>query len=113
MFARATQLGKECNVKVDAAMISDVPGYTWGTIAAMSQAGIKYFSAAPNYFDRIGNILVQWEDKPFYWVSPSGKEKLLVWIPWRGYALSHGLPGVVRELCGGLYGPVDEGQLSL
>ena len=94
LFARATQLGAECHVKVDAAMISDVPGYTWGTVAAMSQAGIKYFSAAPNYFDRIGNILVEWEDKPFYWVSPSGKEKVLVWIPWRGYALSHGLPGL-------------------
>jgi hypothetical protein len=94
LFGRATQLGQQFNVKVDAAMISDVPGYTWGTITAMAQAGIKYFSAAPNYFDRIGNILVQWEDKPFYWVAPSGKEKLLVWIPYRGYALSHGLPGL-------------------
>ena len=94
LFGRATQLAKESGVKVDAAMISDVPGYTWGTVTAMAQAGIKYFSAAPNYFDRIGDILVQWEDKPFYWVSPSGKEKLLVWIPYRGYALSHGLPGL-------------------
>ncbi|HEY6900224.1 MAG TPA: polysaccharide lyase family protein, partial [Puia sp.] len=94
LFGRATQLAQQCGVKVDAAMISDVPGYTWGTVTAMAQAGIKYFSAAPNYFDRIGNILVQWEDKPFYWVSPSGKDKLLVWIPYRGYALSHGLPGL-------------------
>jgi hypothetical protein len=94
LFGRAAQLAQECNVKVDAAMISDVPGYTWGTVTAMAQAGIKYFSAAPNYFDRIGDILVQWEDKPFYWVSPSGKERLLVWIPYRGYALSHGLPGL-------------------
>lgn len=79
-------------VRVDAAMISDVPGYTWGTVTAMAQAGIKYFSAAPNYFDRIGDILQQWEDKPFYWISPSGKEKVLVWIPYKGYALSHGMP---------------------
>ena len=78
-------------VKVDAAMISDVPGYTWGTVTAMAQAGIKYFSAAPNYFDRIGDILPAWENRPFYWLSPSGKEKLLVWIPYKGYALSHGL----------------------
>lgn len=94
LFGRSQQLASDFGVKVDAAMISDVPGYTWGTITAMAQAGIKYFSAAPNYFDRIGDILVQWEDKPFYWVSPSGKEKLLVWIPYRGYALSHGLPGL-------------------
>lgn len=93
LFKYATELGEKTHTQVDAAMISDVPGYTWGTVTAMAQAGIKYFSAAPNYFDRIGDILVQWEDKPFYWGSPSGKEKVLVWIPFKGYALSHGMPG--------------------
>ena len=92
LFHYSTWLSQQCGVTTDAAMISDVPGYTWGTVAAMAQAGIKYFSAAPNFFDRIGNILQQVEDKPFYWVSPSGKEKVLVWIPYRGYALSHELP---------------------
>jgi len=90
LFKFATDLEKQTGAKVDAAMISDVPGYTWGTIQAMAQAGIKYFSAAPNYFDRIGDILPSWENKPFYWLSQSGKEKLLVWIPYKGYALSHG-----------------------
>ena len=92
LFHYSTTLSQQCGVTTDAAMISDVPGYTWGTVAAMAQAGIKYFSAAPNFFDRIGNILQQVEDKPFYWVSPSGEEKVLVWIPYRGYALSHELP---------------------
>jgi hypothetical protein len=55
----------------------------------MAQAGIRYFSAAPNFFDRIGTFMVEWQDKPFWWVSPSGKEKLLVWVPWTGYAMSH------------------------
>ena len=91
LFKASTRLSEKFQVTTDAAMISDVPGYTWGTVAAMNQAGIKYFSAAPNNFDRIGDILQQWEDKPFYWLSPSGKEKVLVWIPYRGYALSHGL----------------------
>ncbi len=91
LFKFSNGLARKCDVKVDAAMISDVPGYTWGTVTAMAQAGIKYFSAAPNYFDRIGDILQKWEDKPFYWVSPSGKEKVLVWIPYKGYALSHGI----------------------
>ena len=92
LFHRGTEVAALCGAKVDAAMISDVPGYTWGTVTAMAQAGIRYFSAAPNNFDRIGDILQQWEDKPFYWVGPGGKEKVLVWIPYRGYALSHGLP---------------------
>ena len=89
LFKYSTQLADHCGVTIDSAMISDVPGYTWGTVTAMAQAGIKYFSTAPNYFDRIGDILVKWENKPFYWISPSGKEKVLVWIPYKGYALSH------------------------
>lgn len=89
LFRYSGELGAKCGVKVDSAMASDVPGFTWGTVTAMAQAGIKYFSTAPNYFDRIGNMMVEWQDKPFWWVSRSGKEKVLVWIPWTGYALSH------------------------
>ncbi len=89
LFRFATKLSQETGVPVDSAMISDVPGYTWGTVPAMAQAGIKYFSVAPNYFDRIGDILVQWENKPFWWASPSGRERVLVWIPYMGYAMSH------------------------
>ncbi|HEU5122552.1 MAG TPA: glycoside hydrolase family 38 C-terminal domain-containing protein [Verrucomicrobiae bacterium] len=89
LFRFATKMSQETGVPIDTAMISDVPGYTWGTVSAMAQAGIKYFSAAPNYFDRIGNILQVWENKPFYWVAPDGKNKVLVWIPFWGYAMSH------------------------
>ena len=52
LFRYATQLGERTGVPIDSAMISDVPGYTWGTVTAMNQAGIRYFSVAPNYFDR-------------------------------------------------------------
>jgi alpha-mannosidase len=89
LFKYSTELSKKTGQRIDAAMISDVPGYTWGTVTAMAQAGIRYFSVAPNYFDRIGDILLKWENKPFWWVSPSGQEKVLVWIPLKGYALSH------------------------
>ncbi len=89
LFRYSTELGKQCGVRVDSAMISDVPGYTWGTVAAMAQAGIRYFSAAPNFFDRIGTFMVAWQDKPFWWVSPSGNERVLFWVPWTGYAMSH------------------------
>src|ERR1700757_5279 len=89
LFRYGTELGNLCGIAVDSAMISDVPGYTWGTVSAMAQAGIRYFSAAPNFFDRIGNFMVEWQDKPFWWISPSGNERVLVWIPWTGYAMSH------------------------
>jgi alpha-mannosidase len=89
LFRYSNELGNQCGVRVDSAMISDVPGYTWGTVSAMAQAGIRYFSAAPNYFDRIGTFMVAWQDKPFWWVSPSGNERVLFWVPWTGYAMSH------------------------
>jgi hypothetical protein len=89
LFRYSIELGKQCGVRVDSAMISDVPGYTWGTVSAMAQAGIRYFSAAPNFFDRIGTFMVAWQDKPFWWISPSGNERVLFWVPWTGYAMSH------------------------
>ncbi len=106
LFRYATQLSAETGVPIESAMISDVPGYTWGLVPAMAQAGIKYFSTAPNYFDRIGTILREWENKPFYWLGPDGKTKVLVWIPFWGYALSHVYnemtPKLVNDLCEGL-----------
>jgi alpha-mannosidase len=89
LFRYSTQLAEKTDVPIDSAMISDVPGYTWGTVPAMNQAGIRYFSVAPNFFDRIGDILVQWENKPFWWIGPDGESKVLVWIPFMGYATSH------------------------
>ena len=59
-------------------------GFTWGAVTAFSQAGIRYFSAAPNFFDRIGNFMATWQDKPFWWVGPSGKDKVLFWVPNNG-----------------------------
>ena len=85
----ATRLARELAVPVDSAMISDIPGHSWGLVSALSQAGIKYFSTSPNYFDRIGTAQVATADQPFWWEGPSGRERLLTWNSWMGYALSH------------------------
>jgi alpha-mannosidase len=106
LFRYSTQLAEKTGVPIDSAMISDVPGYTWGTVPAMNQAGIRYFSVAPNSFDRIGDILFQWEDKPFWWIGPDGESKVLVWIPFLGYSTSHVWGKLddkrTRELCDAL-----------
>jgi len=47
-----------------------------GIGSALNQSGIKYLAVAPNSGDRIGYVLSTWGDKPFYWVSQSGKEGL-------------------------------------
>ena len=36
---------------------------------------------------RIGTFMVTWQDRPFWWVGPSGKDRVLFWVPWTGYAM--------------------------
>lgn len=89
MMAYAAELSELCNMPIESAMISDVPGYTWSTVSAMAHAGVTYFSFAPNYFDRMGGTMKEWQNRPFWWVSPDGNNRVLCWCPSRGYALGH------------------------
>ncbi|MBM4060989.1 MAG: hypothetical protein FJ265_07815 [Planctomycetes bacterium] len=84
----ATQFAERFGVRIDTAMISDIPGHTWGLVPALAQAGIRYLSTSPNYFDRIGTAQVASADQPFWWEGPAG-ERVLTWNTWMGYALSH------------------------
>jgi len=102
----ANQLTKEYGIKIPSAMISDVPGYTWNTVTALAHGGVKYFSSGPNYLgenhpylgDRVGHFVRTWGDKPVWWESPSGKEKILFWAGGKGYSSWHGTaPGGVFE----------------
>ena len=88
-FTFATQFARRLGVTIDTAMISDIPGHSWGLVSAMAQAGIRYFSTSPNFFDRIGTAQVASADQPFWWVGPSGRERVLTWNTHQGYALSH------------------------
>ena len=66
-------------------MITDVPGYTWGIVPAFAHSGVKYFTIGPNGGDRIGHTIAAWGDKPFWWIGPNGKDKVLVWMTGTGY----------------------------
>lgn len=83
---------------VTSAMITDIPSYSWSLVPALVLAGVRYLSSGPNYMpilpdggDRVGWALKTWADRPFYWVSPSGQEKILFWMAGRGYSWFHGL----------------------
>ncbi len=80
-------------VPLTAGMQDDVPGNTWGNVSALAQAGIKYLSLGPNPGDRMGQSLIRWQDKPFYWQSESGRHRVLVWMVHGGYSLGVGLGG--------------------
>ena len=114
-FTFATALGRRCGVKVDSMAISDVPGLTWGVVPALAQNGVKYISNGPNANpgsmdgDRIGYVRVQWEYRPFYWQSPSGREKVLYWGAQGGYSIGHGFPTIMAALPV-LFRRLDEGK---
>lgn len=95
-FAR--ELGRQAGVAIDSVMVTDIPGQSWSFMQALAASGIKYVSSGPNYMpslfdggDRVGWLLKTWGDKPFYWLSPSGRERLLFWVAGRGYSWFHGL----------------------
>ena len=81
----AQRLRREFGFAIDSAMITDVPGYTWGMTTVLAAAGVKYWSIGPNGGDRIGYTLEAWADRPFYWQTPCGGQRVLCWIPAKGY----------------------------
>ncbi|MEQ8712309.1 MAG: glycoside hydrolase family 38 C-terminal domain-containing protein [Cyclobacteriaceae bacterium] len=92
----ASQLAKEFDFDIQSAMITDVPGYTWGIVPGLAQMGINYLSVGPNHMPQlahggyqVGHTLEAWGDVPFYWVSPSGKERILFWMSTHGYSWFH------------------------
>ncbi len=94
------ELSREIGVVIDTAMITDIPGQSWGLVPALAEAGVRYLSSGPNYMpgladggDRIGGILKAWGDRPVWWESQSGEERILFWMAGRGYSWFHGLNG--------------------
>ena len=80
---------RTCGIPLESAMITDIPGWSWGLVPALASSGIKYLDLGTNSGHRIGTILEEWADRPFYWVSASGEEKVLCWIAGKSYAWFH------------------------
>ena len=87
----ALRYGQENGVNIDSAMFTDTPGQVWGVVPALAKSGIKYITMGPNRGHRIGRVYY-WGDKPFYWVSPSGKDRVLCHVFSTGYAQFHRKP---------------------
>ena len=96
LLENARTAAQEYGVFVDAAMITDIPGYTWGLVPALAQSGVKYLSIGTNSGHRIGHVLSEWADRPFYWMSPSCQEKVLCWVHGKGYSWFHTGLGYLR-----------------
>jgi len=99
----AHRIGSEVGATIESAMLSDIPGFTWGLVPVLAQNGVKYLSIGPNFGHRIGYFSDELADRPFYWESPSGKERVLTWVSGAGYAWFH--TGLAYEQLDNLLGP--------
>ena len=111
-MAFSTELERRCGVKCESMMISDVPGLTWGIVPSLAQAGVKYISDGPNASrgmvgDRIGYVRVRWENHPFWWISPSGRERVIYWGAQGGYSIGHHC-GSIRDAIAELTTQLDD-----
>ncbi len=89
LIGAAARYGRRHRVTVNSAMQTDVPGYTWGIVNALAHHGIKYMSAGPNWGHRVGHTF-ELADQPFYWESPCGKNRILLWVSGRPYSWTIG-----------------------
>jgi hypothetical protein len=80
-FSRGMQ--KKTGVPIRTLQQMDIPGISWGLVPVMAQQGIRYIMNWPNGC-RAGNGRTV-DEKPFWWVGPDGKSKVLFYQP-GGYA---------------------------
>ena len=97
------RVNEKFNIKIESAMISDIPGWSWSIVPVLANAGIKYLSFGINQGDRIGSVRRELGDKPFYWISPSSNQKILTWVHEQGYSAFHyigksGTTGGISEI---------------
>lgn len=83
------RLAERTGVPIRSAMFTDIPGFAWGLVSVLGGAGIRYFSVGPNRGHRIGAFLSALGDRPFWWESPNGEHRVLVWVHGEGYSLFH------------------------
>ncbi len=85
----ARRLTAEYAIDIPTAAVSDIPGFTWGIVSSLARSGVRYFASAPNPGDRTGYVLEKHGDRPFFWESQSGTERVLFWVAGSSYALFH------------------------
>lgn len=76
-FLFANKMAKENGISAEFMYQGDIPGATWGISGLSTSTNLKYFILGPNPDGRTGSIRKEWEDRPFYWLSPDGKSKIL------------------------------------
>jgi alpha-mannosidase len=87
--------------KIETLVQVDIPGMSWGIVPVAADLGIRYCFALNNGSGRVG-LSTELSFKPFWWLGPDGKSKILFMQP-GSYT-----PGALAK--GHLYWPDMAGQ---
>lgn len=80
LFSFAKKMEQETGRPVKTMVQVDIPGMSWGVVAAANQLGISYCLSLFNGYDRTG-LSPEMNFKPFWWIGPDGKSKVLFLQP--------------------------------
>lgn len=80
LFSFGKKIEKETGKAVKTMVQVDIPGISWGVVAAANQLGISYCLSLFNGYDRTGNS-PEMSFKPFWWIGPDGQSKVLFLQP--------------------------------
>lgn len=81
LFGFSREMQERSGKEVDVFQQFDIPGISWGLVPVLANQGIKYVLSWPNGGDRIGHARDGLDGKPFWWVGPDGKSKVLFFQP--------------------------------
>lgn len=85
MFRFSREIQRLTGVPSKTIQQMDIPGMSWGLVPVMVQQGVRYIMSWPNAC-RAGSTHGL-DEKPFWWIGPDGKSKVLFFQP-GGYANS-------------------------
>jgi len=79
-FGQCSKMEKLTGKKIETLVQVDIPGMSWGIVPVAAKLGIKYCLAMNNGSDRVG-LSTDLSFKPFWWLGPDGKSKILFLQP--------------------------------
>jgi len=79
VFRFSREIQKLTGIPIKTMQQMDIPGMSWGLVPVMAQQGIRYVMNWPNSC-RAGHGRSV-DEKPFWWIGPDGKSKVLFFQP--------------------------------
>ncbi len=79
-FRFSRELQRLSGVPMDTFQQIDVPGMSWGMVPVMAHEGVRHVMVWPNTV-RAGPSHAGIDGRPFWWVGPDGKSKVLFFQP--------------------------------